>query len=253
MGISNIMVTLKNKSNNPIATNYTDGTGAYCFYNLTPGTYSVVVSSTNYTQTAGCHTNHWLDVSNNDCWFESDGYQHCKSISTGSECWNDNYGCQHTINSYGQDCWKDLSGLCHTQNCTYVSCNAPKGDTETVTLTGCEALSCVNFAYQGSTPQCSVTVSGPSSGTCGRTCTYTCHVTNTGNLCFNSCTVNVCGGSYNCPSLQPGQDCSFQFNYCYKTTDCGTFNCQAVATCGYNKSGGYCSGKGSCNTSVGRY
>lgn len=250
-GISNIVVTLKNVNGVIVATATTDNTGGYCFYNLTPATYSVsIVAPSNHIQTAGCHTNHWQDDGGNDCWNENDGYQHYKGAD-GVDCWNANDGCKHSINSYGQDCWKDKSGATHTQNCSYTSCNVPKNNVETFTLAGCEAKAGVNFSYQGVAPSCAVTVTGPSKGICGKTYSYTCTVTNTGTACFSTCNVTACGGSYACPSLKPGEGCTFQFNYCYKTSDYGNYNCKATASCNYNGSSNPCTGQSSCNTPVG--
>src|SRR5262249_24896592 len=147
-----------------------------------------------------------------------------------------NDGYQHHKNSYGQDCWTDRYGYSHSQNCTYVSCNIPKGNAETFTLGPCENKRSVNLSYQGNAASCSISVSGPSKGTCGKTSTYTCKVTNNGNCCFNSCQITCCGQNFNCPSLSPGQSCTFQCNYTCKYTDYGNFKCQASASCNYNGS-----------------
>ncbi len=249
-GLSNVVVILKNSSNVNVATKTTDGQGSYCFMNLTPGTYTVtVVSAATYTQTAGTCTNHWMDNNGYDCWNECDGYQHWKTTS-GTDCWTAKDGYQHYKNSSGQDCWTDKYGYQHSQACTYTSCNAPKNNSETVTLAACVAKTGVNFAYQGTASKATVCVTGPSTAKCGQTISYTCTVTNTGSLCFGSGTVYVCGNSYNCPPLSPGEGCSFQCNYYVKTTDYGNLNCQASANC-YGSSGGQkYSYSGNCNTSV---
>jgi hypothetical protein len=127
----------------------------------------------------------------------------------------------------------------------------PKNNCETFTLTPCESLTCVNFAYQGTGACAVVGVTGPSKGICGQTVTFTCSVTNTGNACFNSCQVSACGKNYTCPSLSPGQSCSFQINYQCQNSDYGNFKCQATATCTYGKSNNSCSAQGSCYTQIG--
>jgi hypothetical protein len=249
-GMSNIAVTLKNGSGVVIATNSTDSTGAYCFYQLVAGTYTVSITSpASYSQTAGTHTNHWADNNGNQCWFDNDGYQHCKA--GGVDCWTANDGYQHSRNSNNQDCWKDSRGVSHCQALTYTPCDLPKNNSETFTLAACESKSCVNFAYQGVAPKVGCSVSGPSKGVCGQTLTYTCCVTNTGTSCFTSCSVSACGQSYTCPALSPGQSCTFPINYTCKYSDYGSFKCQANVSCGYSGSSSSCTSQSSCNTSVG--
>ena len=249
-GIPNIPVTLKNGQNIAVATNLTDSQGSYCFYNLTPGTYTVSIAQpTGNVQTAGTHTNHWLNSSGQQCWNENDGYQHCKGAN-GVDCWTANDGYQHWKNSSGQDCWKDKYGNSHTQSCNYVSCDVPKGNAETFTLAPCQALTFVNFAYQGTVPKPVVCVTGPSSGICGQTITYTCCVTNTGTACFTACQVTACGKSFTCPALSPGQGCSFPINYQFQYGDFGWFNCQASASCYYPSSSSPCTAQATCNTYV---
>jgi len=249
-GMANIAVILKNSSNVAVATNHTDAQGDYCFYNLTPGTYTVsIVQPTNNSQTAGTHTYHWLNNNGQQCWVENDGYQHCKGAN-GVDCWTANDGYQHWKNSNNQDCWTDRYGSSHTQACTYVSCDVPTNNAETFTLTQCEALTCVNFSYQGTLGKPVVCVTGPSSGSCGQVATYTCCVTNTGTACFSSCQVSACGQSFTCPALSPGQGCSFPISYQYQFGDCGSFNCQATATCTYPASSNPCTAQGSCSTQV---
>ena len=250
-GISNVLVTLKGSNGVVLGTNYTDLTGAYCFYNLTPGTYTVSINQpTNSVQTAGCHTNHWIDNSGQDCWNETDGNQHCKPAG-GCENWIASDGYCHSKNSGGQDCWTDKYGTQHSQNCVYVSCNIPKGNVETFTLGPCESKNGVIFAYQGVQSTAIVCVTGPGKGVCGQWGSYTCCVTNTGNACFKSCSVTCCGGTYTCPPLSPGQGCSFTCNYQYQWGDYGNFNCKATASCSTYSSGTPCSAQGSCSTPVG--
>lgn len=248
-GLSNAIVVLKS-SGTAIATNHTDGEGNYCFYSLAPGTYTISVTPPgSYTETAATCTNHWQNSSGYDCWFDNDGYQHWKNAS-GTDCWIANDGCQHYKNSYGQDCWTDKYGVQHQQNCTYTSCNVPNPNGETVTLTACLAKTGVNFSFTGSSPKATVCVTGPPSAYCGQTITYTCCVTNTGTLCFNGGTVNVCGNNYNCPPLSPGQGCSFKCNYFVNYYDYPSLNCKATANCSPAYGNQQCSFQGTCNTKV---
>jgi hypothetical protein len=257
-GLAGVGVSLFNAGNVLVATNLTDSQGAYCFYNLTPGTYTVrILAPTNWVQTAGTTNYHWANASGQQCWIENDSYQHCKTPGS-TECWLANDGCQHTKNVNGQDCWTDKYGNSHTQACNYVSCDLPTNNAETFTLTSCQALTCVNFSYQGVTPKVVCSVTGPNNGVCGQWGTYTCCVTNVGTACFSSCSVSACGGNYSCPTLSPGQGCSFQINYQYQNWDAGNFKCQATANCTANCKNnnpstpiGTCSAQGSCSTSVG--
>jgi len=254
-GVTNVPVYLQNSNKVTVATNITDSQGNYCFYNLAAGTYTVcILHPTNCIQTSGTHVNHWLNNSYQQCWIENDGYQHCKGVD-GVDCWIASDSCQHWKNSNNQDCWKDKYGYSHTQQCTYVSCDVPKGDCETFTLACGQALTGVNFAYQGTLPKCVVSVAGPSKGVCGQTGSYTCTVKNTGTACFAACKVSVCGKTYSCPALSSGQSCSFSFNYQFQWSDYGNFNCQAAASCtsAYSNSNtsSSCTAKGNCYTSVG--
>jgi hypothetical protein len=117
-------------------------------------------------------------------------------------------------------------------------------------LTPCESLTCVNFAYQGVSPKPTVCVTGPSSGYCGQSVTYTCCITNLGTACFTSCQVTACGKTITCPPLSPGQGCSIPVNYQYQWSDCGGFSCQATASCSYPSSNNPCTAQASCNTWV---
>ena len=253
IGMSNVVVTLKS-NNVTVATTTTGPDGSYCFYNLKPGTYTTCVTQPGYcNQTAGTHVNHWLNNNYQQCWIENDGYQHCKGAD-GVDRWTAKDGCQHWKNSNNQDCWTDKYGNSHTQQCSYVSCDIPKGNCETFTLTCGQALTGVNFAYQGTLPKCVVCVTGPSKGTCGQQATYTCYVTNTGTACWTACQVSICGKTYKCPALSPGQSCSFNCNYQFQNGDYGSFNCKATASCStYGGSNNSCTAQGSCNTSVSRW
>ena len=257
IGMPKVVVTLKNSKGVTVTTATTDSQGSYCFTNLTPGTYTACIAQpTNCIQTAGTHTTHWLNNNYQQCWKENDGYQHCKG-GDGVDRWTASDGCQHWKNSSGQDCWKDKNGYSHSQNCNYVSCDVPKGNCETVTLTCGQALTSVNFAYQGILPKCVVSVTGPSKCVWGQTATYTCFLQNTGTACFTACQVKLCGKSYNCPALGPGQSCSFTCNYQFQWSDWGNFKCQATANCtpaytssNYSNNSSSCTAQGSCNTSV---
>jgi hypothetical protein len=249
-GMPNIAVTLKNAKNVAVATNSTDSQGSYCFYNLTPGTYTVsIVQPTNNIQTAGTHTYHWLNNSGQQCWFDNDNYQHWKG-GDGRDCWNANDGYQHWKDTNNLDCWTDKYGKSHSQKCTYVSTDVPTNNVETFTLAACQALTCVNFAYQGVAPKAVVCVTGPSSGYCGQTAKYTCSVTNTGTACFTDGKVTACGQSFTCPSLSPGQGCSFPVSYQFQWSDYGSFKCQANASCNYPNSSNPCTAQATCTTSV---
>jgi len=250
VGIPNIPVTLKNSQGAIVATNLTDSQGSYCFYSLTPGTYTVSIVETNgCTQTAGTHTYHWLNNNSQQCWNENDGYQHCKG-GDGVDRWTTSDGCQHWKNSNNQDCWTDKYGNSHTQNCTYVSCDIPKTNSETFTLPPCGNISYVNFAYQGNVPKVVYCVNGPSTGCWGQTATYNCCITNTGTACFTGGQVTACGKSVTCPPLSPGQGCSLPVSYQFQWWDCGSFSCQSAASCNYPTSSNPCTAQASCSTWV---
>jgi hypothetical protein len=99
-------------------------------------------------------------------------------------------------------------------------------------------------------PQAKVCISGPFFGFLGQTCNYTCCVTNVGNVCFTNCQVTVCGNTYTCPRLNPGQGCSFTAPHTCQTSDVGNFQCQANASCNYSGAGTPCTTQASCNTLV---
>ncbi len=126
---------------------------------------------------------------------------------------------------------------------------------KSVTLTNCQTVSAVNFAYAGNTPNCSVTVRGPSSCRVGDTITYTCTVTNTGNSCYTG-GVDVsspdCGSwHFTYPSpLGPGQSCVFTKTYTTQWYDYGNFTCHATATGHCSPGIGDTTGNHYCNTQV---
>ncbi|HLP75639.1 MAG TPA: SdrD B-like domain-containing protein [Candidatus Paceibacterota bacterium] len=231
-GLTNVLVTLKNSSSNTVATTTTDADGSFCFYDIPAGNYYVVVvPPAGYQQTAGSTQLHYKDESGYTCWKDNDGYTH-KRGADGRDCWTAKDGYTHWKDDSGRDCWKDRYGFTHTQNCNYTSCYIPKNNTEYVQLSPCESESGVNFAYIGIAPKATVCVSGPTKAKCGETITYTCTITNTGNACFTkSCQVTVCGRTYTCPQLSPGEGCSFPVKYYVKSTDYGALNCQATADC----------------------
>jgi|GEM_PF-4255216 len=234
-GISNVTVQLFNSNSVLIATVKTDIHGDYSFTNLLAGTYGIlVVQPTNCVQTAGTHCLHWIDCNTNECWTENDNYLHHKGCD-GVDRWTDSTGCQHYKNTAGQDCWTDKSGYCHATNCTYTSCNIPKNNIEVFTLGNCQSLTCVNFSYAGCASKCSVSVSGPSRCWSWDCVNYTCSVTNTGNTCLNSCIINACGNSYNCPSLKPGESCNVTCTTCPAWNCCNGWSCN-----GYNSGNNYC-------------
>ena len=249
-GVPNVAVTLKNASNITVATNQTDSQGAYCFYNLTQGTYTVSIAQpTNHVQKAGTCTKHWLNSSGQQCWVDNDNYQHWKNAN-GVDCWIAKDGYQHWKNSNNQDCWTDKYGNARTQKCTYVSSDVPTNNAETFTLAACQALTCVNFSYQGIAPKPVVWVTGPKKGICGQTATYTCTVSNAGTACFSTCQVTACGKTFNCPSLSPGESYSFPISYQFQWSDWGSFNCQATVSCKYSVSSTSCTAQATCSTSV---
>ena len=252
-GLGNIVVTLKDSSGQVVATTTTDANGAYCFYGVNAGTYTVVVTPpAGYVQSAGSTSYHWKDANGQTCWWDNDNYQHCKG-SNGVDYWTASDGCQHWKDSYGRDCWKDRYGYQHSQPCNYVSCDSRKDNTETVTVGPCDAKTCIDFAYYGSSCKGVVCVTGPSKARCGDTITYTCTVSNTGTQCFaGGCRVYICGKYYTCPNISPGGSCSFQVPYQVGWYDCGSHKCQATAYC-YPSSGNPCTTQSYCTTSVSWY
>ncbi len=259
-GVSGVKVTLATSNNVVITTTVSDSNGNYAFSNLLAGTYLVSIATpTNCVQTAGTHCVHWVDATNRQCWFENDGYAHCRDANS-NECWVASDGCLHHKTCNNQDCWTDKSNVCHTQNCTYVSCDVPKNNVETVTLGSCDADNCVNFAYCGGAPKVCV-------GVCGSTSccqwwnpvTYYCSVTNCGNTCLNGCVLKACGQTINCPTLNPGQCCTIPVNYqntCFNWNQCSwyngncynTYTCQHTVTCTAPVINTQCSASASCTT-----
>ena len=251
-GMKSVTVTLKKSNGTVVQTTKTDTNGAYCFYDITPGTYKVVVTTpSGYTQTAGTCKPQWKDRYGRSCWKDNDGYTHWKE--DGRDCWNDRYGTKHWKDDYGRDCWKDRYGRNCYQNWNYTSCNAPKGNEETVVVTACGAEANVNFSYKGTQQKVECKISGPSSVRCGDYATYTCTVSNTGNACFTKgCKVNVCGRDYDCPKLSPGECYTFKVKCSFSWYDYGDYYCRATATC-YSSSGTPSYDQSYCQTSIRRW
>jgi hypothetical protein len=251
VGYKGVVVTLKNAQGQVVATVTTDANGNYCFYNLPAGSYTVsIVQPSNCKQTAGTTTHHWKDNYGKICWKDNDNYTHWKD-SNNTDCWNAKDGYMHWKDSYGRDCWKDRYGNNHWQNCNYVSCDARVDNTEPVTLGQCEAKGDVDFAYMGTAPKTQVCITGPTRAKCGDTITYTCKVSNLGNVCFTGgCKVQVCGQWFTCPNLSPGQDWTCKKDYKVQWGDFGTLNCNVTATC-YPAGGGNVSNDSTCSTQVG--
>ena len=106
-GLNNAMVILMNSSGVMLATNMTDATGAYCFYNLAAGTYVVSNAIPGYAQTGGTHCHQplgqceWTGLSDDldhyahyknqgtNCWVASDTCTHWKDKGTGLDTWID--------------------------------------------------------------------------------------------------------------------------------------------------------------------
>jgi|GEM_PF-923322 len=193
------------------------------------------------------------------CWLENDGNTHYDK--TDAECWLDKDRCAHWKDDSGKDCSHDKSGGYHCSPCNYNPCDGRKDNTEIVTLAACQAKSSVDFAYTGIQPNVSICVSGPNYVRCGDTVTYTCTVTNTGNVCLKGGTVchNIgnydCNGwlgtpctiNIDCPPLHPGEGCQVQQQCTVNWS--GWVGCVTRATCQHNW--GTSSGQGGCATQVG--
>ena len=259
VGIAKVTVSLLDNSGHVIKTTVSDVGGGYCFTNLAGGNYVVTINPpANYCQTAASTSYHWKDSYGRVCWQENDGYIHC--VSSGTECWWDKGNTCHWKDSYNRDCWKDNYGSTHCQPLCYKSCNAPSNNnTISVSLTNCTSLTDVDFAYTGTKPCVAVSCTGPGYVKCGQSYTYTCCVTNTGNVCFkggNVCTTvgncNNWGGwgnncnnfTGNCPPLSPGQSCKFTVKCSFNSWNCGTVTCQSQVNCSH--SAGNCSGQSTC-------
>jgi hypothetical protein len=263
VGLSNVVVSLLDSMNHLVSKTTSDVSGGYCFNNLAGGNYTVSVTPpSGYSQTAASTSYHWKDNYGRICWQENDGYTHC--INSGTECWWDKSNCCHWKDSYNRDCWKDNWGTTHCQSLCYKSCNAQTyNNTICVTLANCTSQTDVDFAYTGTKPSLSVSCSGPSYVKCGQSCSYTCTVVNTGNVCFkggNVCTTvgncNYWGGwnncnNYNssCPPLSPGQSCKITVKCSFSSWNCGTVTCQSQASCDH--SFGTCTGQSYCNSQCG--
>ncbi len=266
VGIAKVTVTLMDSSNHVISTTVSDANGGYCFSNLAGGNFVVTINPpANYCQTAASTSYHWKDSYGRICWQENDGYIHC--LSSGTECWWDKSSTCHWKDSYNRDCWKDNYGSTHCQPLCYKSCNASSNNnTICVTLTNCTSLTDVDFAYAGTKPCVAVSCTGPGYVKCGQSYTYTCCVTNTGNVCFkggNVCTTvgncNNWGGwgnncnnfTGNCPPLSPGQSCKFTVKCSFNSWNCGTVTCQSQVNCSPNYGNTSCAGQSTCYSQCG--
>ncbi len=110
---------------------------------------------------------------------------------------------------------------------------ASSGNATTVTLTACEGLTGVNFAYIGSTPGVLIIKTGPCTVTNKQTITYTFAVTNTGNTCETLTVVDpLLGGTiFTQTSVAPGQGFIFTANYVVaQTSGCLTNTASAIGT-----------------------
>lgn len=261
IGLPGVPVKLLGTNGTTVASTTTDTNGAYCFNGLSGGSYLISITPpAGYAEIAASTGYHWKDSYGRNCWLENDGYAHC--LNNGTECWLDNNSCLHWKDAYGNDCWKDGSGS-HCKPCCYTSCNTTNlNNTLCVTLTNCQTALNVNFALTGIQPKLSVCVTAPSTGKCGQTITYTCCVTNTGNVCFKGGTIchnigNSGGFGWNggtcyttsCPPLAPGQSCVVTQQCPLSSWNYGTLGCQATVTCNQTY-GGTCSGQSYCTTQV---
>lgn len=261
IALTNVLVKLLNSAGQSVGTTTTSSNGSYCFGGLAAGSYTVSVTPpTGYKETGASYGHYWRDSYGRRCWVENDGNAHC--LDHGVECWRGKDNFVHWKDCSGRDCWKDSGNVLHCQTICYKSCNATNIDnTIGVTVTNCENKVDVNFAYVGTTPKLSVCVSGPSTARCGQYVTFTCTVTNTGNVCFKGgtvChTVGNCGAwgwsgspcTYKsaCPPLSPGQSCVIKQTCRMNSWSVGnTVSCQSQVNC-TQSSGNSASGTGSCS------
>ena len=263
VGLTKVLVELLNSAGAQVASTTTATNGAYCFSGLANGTYTVVViPPAGYKETAASTGYHWTDNCGRVCWLENDSYAHCND--SGTEWWVDNKNCKHWKNSSGKDCWYDNYNSYHCQPFGYVSCNAPTNNNcISVTLTNCQSLQNVNFSYTGTQPSISVCVTAPSGVKCGQKVTFSCAVTNTGNVCFNGGTVCYSVGNCNsrgwsgpiamfnntCPGLAAGQGCVLQQTCTVNSGNVGSFGCKSLVFCS-QPYGQTASGQSSCTTQV---
>ena len=289
VGLKNILVKLVNAAGQSVATTTTDTNGTYCFGGLVAGNYKVVVTPpTGYKQTGASSAHYWKDSYGRKCWVDNDDNAHC--VDNGTECWRGKDGNVHWKDSSGRDCWKDSNSKdnnsrdnnskdnndgnsnngdsnnagYHCQPVSYKTCNSTNNNTLCVTLTNCQNKLDVNFAYTGTTPNIVVCVSGPSTAKCGQPVTYTCSVTNTGNVCFKGGTIchtigncgyygwsgTPCTYTVSCPPLSPGEHCEIKQTCTFNSWNVGNnISCQTKVTCNQG-SGSGASGQSSCNTRV---
>lgn len=263
VGLKSVVVKLLNATGQVVATSNTDTNGSYCFSGLAAGSYSVQVTPpAGYKQTAASHGYYWKDSYGRRCWVENDGNAH--TVDNGTECWRGKDGYVHWKDSYGRDCWRDNNNNFRCQPITYTSCNSKtNNNTLCVTVTNCQTKLDVNFAYTGTTPKLVVCVAGPSSAKCGQTITYTCTITNTGNVCFKGGTIchtignsgswgwsgTPCTISTACPPLSPGQSCVITQKCTVKSSWGGKpLKCETKVNC-TQAYGSSANGESSCNTS----
>ena len=263
VGLKSVLVKLLNAAGQSVGTTTTDTNGSYCFSGLAAGTYCVVVTPpAGYKQTGASYGHYWKDSYGRRCWIENDGNAHC--VDNGTECWRGRDNFVHWRDSYGRDCWKDNYNNFRCQPISYKTCNATNNNnTLCVTVTNCQSKLDVNFAYTGTSPKLVVCVKGPSSAKCGQTVTYTCTVTNTGNVCFKGGTVchtigncgswgwsgTPCTYTTTCPPLSPGQSCVITQKCVVKSTWGGKIlKCLSKVTCNQAYGSG-ADDESDCNTS----
>ena len=279
VGLKNVLVKLLNAAGQTVATANTDTNGSYCFGGLTAGSYCVTVTPpAGYKQTSASTGNYWKDSYGRRCWVENDDNAH--TVDNGVECWRGKDGNVHWKDSSGRDCWKDDDNRTRCQPVTYNSCNAKtNNNTLCVTLTNCQSKLNVNFAYTGTSAQLKVCVKAPSSSRCGDTVTYSCYVTNTGNVCFKGGTVCHTIGNHDCdrdcdrdgdgkcdrdggwsgtpctytsacPPLSPGEGCEIKQTCKYGWNTGGrNVKCETKVTC-TQAYGTSAEGKDNCNSKV---
>ena len=121
-------------------------------------------------------------------------------------------------------------------------------------LSACQNKTGVSFVQAGTSGKIGCSVTGPAFCKVGSTITYSCSVTNAGNLCFSKgCNIYILGGYTTCPSLQPGGSYSFTTNYTVKLTDFNWFSsplkCNVTAY-GCPPSGAVVTNTSSCSTTI---
>jgi uncharacterized repeat protein (TIGR01451 family) len=99
---------------------------------------------------------------------------------------------------------------------------ATSGNESAVTLSACQNLSSVNFAYNGTTPGVRLIKTAPAVAPCSGVITYTFAVTNTGNTCETLSVVDpLLGGTiFSQTSVAAGQGFLFTSNHVVGTNVC---------------------------------